>query len=298
MGFLYTTSDLIESIKDRAHTPDAQSTYTNARILSIATDELLSYIVPMILSTQEDYYVTSQDYTTSGTSYTLPDRALGGKIKDVVVVNSTGDELNVPRIDRTQRDWIVGTVCWVQGNAVIFREVPDRPTVRIYYHIRPNRLCELTEAGTISAVGATTLDVGVAPATFVAGARFDVIGQTAPHWLQSRSVVSTGVSGSVVSFATLPTAAVGDYLSLAGTSPVVQCPYELVPLLAQKVACKIMEAEGDLRGWEASAQELLRMEKAAFKLLEPRIDTQSMKIIHRGSDIRNAPRRWGYYNRS
>lgn len=125
-----------------------------------------------------------------------------------------------------------------------------------------------------------------------------MVSGTAPHPVRQLDVTATAVAGTTVSFATLPTVSINDYLCTSGESPVVQCPYELVGLLAQKVACKIMEAQADLQGLQASSAELARMEKAAFKLLESRIDSQNVKVLNRGSDLRGLPRKWSYINRT
>ena len=299
MGFLFTTTELLESIKDRAHAPASQSTYTTARLLSIASDELLTYVVPMILSTQEDYYVTYKDYTATGTtSFTLPDRAIGGKLKDVVLVNSAGDEAGgVKRIDQSQRDQVSGLYCFLRGNNLILSETAIQPTLRIYYHTRPSRLIELTDCGKVTSLGASSVDLDLVPSDYTTSVTYDVVSGTAPHPVRQLDVTATVVEGTTVTFATLPTVSINDYLCASGESPVVQCPYELVGLLAQKVACKIMEAQGDLQGLQASSAELARMEKAAFKLLEPRIDSQTTKVLNRGSDLRGLPRKWSYINR-
>jgi hypothetical protein len=294
MAFLTTTSDLLESIKDRAHVPASQSTYTNARFLELASEELWTYIVPMVLSTQEDYYVTTKDYTISGTSYTLPPRAIGGKLRDVVLVNSSGQELSVPRMDLSNQDVQRGTYFWLQGNKIRFAEAPTQPTLRVYYHIRPSQLIELTSCGRVTSVGSSTIEVDVAPSTFTTARAYDVVSGEAPHTLKQMDLAVTNVSGTTITFATLPDVAVGDYFCLAGEAPVVQTPYELIPLLAQRVAVKVMEAEGDLQGQQASQAALQRMEKAAFNLLQPRVDGEPQKIFNRSSDIRRLPRKWGF----
>jgi hypothetical protein len=299
MAFLTTTSDLIDSIKDRAHVPASQSTYTDARMLSIASDELLTYVVPMVLGTQEDYYVTYKDYTVSGTTYTLPARAIGGKLRDVCTVNGDDVETPIKRMDQSQQDYIGGLNFKLRGNKLILSFEPTGQTaLRLYYHTRPNRLIELTSCGRVTAVGATSIDLDVVPSTFTDSETYDVVSGDQPHPIKASDLSITGVVGTTISFSTLPEVSIGDYFCIAGQSPVVQAPYETVALLAQRVACKIMEAEGDLAGHKASTAELQRMEKAAYALLEPRVDGQSLKILNRGSDIRNSPRRWGYIYRT
>ena len=58
-------------------------------------------------------------------------------------------------------------------------------------------------------------------------------------------------SSSLTFTETLPTdLAVGDYVALAGKSPIAQIPYEAHHLLAQLGAIKVNEALGDMQGMQ------------------------------------------------
>ena len=52
-----TTEDLLDKIKRRSFIPVSQSTFTDAEILKIATEEMVGIIVPTILNAREEYYV-------------------------------------------------------------------------------------------------------------------------------------------------------------------------------------------------------------------------------------------------
>ena len=80
---VYTTDDLIKSIRVRGMFPDAsKGSYSAENLLMVASEELSIKVVPMILSAREKYYETFVDYPlVSGMPlYPIPERAVGGVI--------------------------------------------------------------------------------------------------------------------------------------------------------------------------------------------------------------------------
>ena len=58
---LQTVSDLLDNVYRRGFIPDSQGTFTEAEILTIASEELRSLIQPEILNSNEEYYVYHKD---------------------------------------------------------------------------------------------------------------------------------------------------------------------------------------------------------------------------------------------
>lgn len=289
--FKVTTADLIESVVDRSHVPTNQETFPPERLLRLATEEMWTRLVPLVLSTQEDYYVTYQDYDGGEVSYTLPSRAIAGKLKDLVLVNSLGEERSVARVSPSQRQYHSGEAFFLRADQIVFLEAPS-DTVRAYFHIRPNYLVETTECGRITSVGVSSIEIDSAPSTFVDTATFDIVQSAGARKLVAMNQ-SVTIVGTTVTFTTLPEGiAVGDYLCLAGESPVVQLPFELIPVLAQRVAEKAMEADGDREGSNAAKKELLDMERSALLMLEPRVDDEPKKVINPHSAARRSHNRY------
>ena len=97
----YTITSLIDSVKRRCSVPTAQSLFQNTDFASLLSEEMQSIIVPLIMSEQEDYFVHSTDLDIDGSTkeFAIPDRAVGGKLKDVGFYNSSADSLDLrPRL--------------------------------------------------------------------------------------------------------------------------------------------------------------------------------------------------------
>lgn len=289
--FKATTADLLASIKNRALIPTSQETFTDEDLLQMADEELLTSLVPLILSTQEDYYTSWKDYPVDGKEYEISSRALGGKLRDVVCVNETGDEYSVPRVNPEDAEYSDEFSFFLRANRVIFTELPKDP-VRVYFHIRPNCLIKSMNCGVVTAIDTDlrTVEISTIPSNFTAASIYDVVSPKAPFQCRAIDLTPTDITDSVLTFDVLPTVSLGDYLCLAGQSPVVQLPYDLIPVLAQSVAVKVLEGNGDRDGMAAAQARLDTMGRNAFKLLEPRVDGQPSKVINYQSSLR-------YFNR-
>ena len=102
-------------------------------------------------------------------------------------------------------------------------------------------------------------------------------------------VAVTNVAGTQVTFAAAgaPTAlAVGDWIAIAGQSPVLQLPDDCYPLFETYVCHKILYAIGDYDGASQLLSDAGEQEKNLKILLEPRIIGEQKKIINRTGLLR------------
>lgn len=284
--FKATTTDLLNSITSRGLVPTNQNTYTQAQILQLADEELQIGLLPLVISTQEEYYATYKDYPVFATAYTLPERAVGGKLRALVLVDSAGNEQPIMRIEFEDIPYQFDMGYYFRGNEIVFTRAPTS-TVRMYYHTRPSHLILTSECGLVATVGATSVDLSSVPATFATTATYDVVSSTAPCKVRALDISVSSFVGVTANFPALPVVAVGDYLCLSGQSPCIQLPYELIPILAQRVAVKVLEGIGDVDGMKRAQEKLHEMEPRAFRLLEPRVDSQPHKVLNRNSVIRS-----------
>lgn len=288
----YTTATLIASIKRRGMIPSSQSTFEDADFLALADEEIELGLLPLILSTKEEYYVTSKDYSAAA-SIAIPTRAIGMKIRDIKLVDSDGDERSIPQVALEDIEHFSSSASapgyYFQGNKIYFTDTPTE-TIRLYYYIRPSSLVATTSAAQITSInsGAGTVEVSSLPSTITTSTQVDIIKATPGYELLAMDQTISNIASTTLTFSSLPsTLAVGDWIALAGESPIVQLPKELQPILAQRVAVKALEAMGDLQQMASSQEKLDRMEAAAFRLLEPRSDGSSRKIINRQSALRS-----------
>jgi hypothetical protein len=261
-------------------------------------DELIESIVPTITACREDYFIKNEDNTiVSGQyGYSVPTRAVGGKIDRVQLVNPTDSakpssftplgRISPTMIDLAPNGW------YFEDNKV---KVVD-PTsnagqiLRVYYECRPNYLVDETSlAGQITNINTALKQVTLSsvPSSWVSGTtKFDLIQQKPPFDSLGMDEDAT-IASLVLTFTnTLPTdLAVGDWISEATCSPIAQIPLEFQNLLCQGTAMKCLEAIGDKGNLEAASIKYQQMEDKAIAQITPRANKSQKYLTNRYSLI-------------
>ena len=282
-----TTATLLDSVRLYTRLPPD---ITDAQILGIATDEMLGNIVPLVKSVNADYFKAVKDYTisTSNPQYTIPHQAIGSTISEAYLVNSAGEERPLPVVDqRSVAGWAnTGSsgpaVMYFRNNKIRLNPIPtDATTLRVIYYIRPGDLVLETAARQLTVVGTTTATISSALGTLTTGVPFDIVVNTAPFPHAGLAYTATVASAALSAISpTLDTdVAVGDWVALAGQSPIPQIPYELHPCLAMRTASKIMYMLGDRSGSSLMEGAAAKMEGNIVPLITPRADGMAQKIV-------------------
>lgn len=294
MARKYTTTNLINSIKTRVFIPSNQDVFTDANLLRLADEELQTTIVPMMMDVQEEYFVTSKTYALDGstTSFTLPERAIGLKLKDVTILTSSGNERSLAQYSledshegRSPNATSYGQTdgFYLEGNKIkLMSTYSASETLKVYYFKRPNSLIDVDDAATITSfdTSARSVTVSALPSTFAVGEDADLVGARSPYDNKGTDLEISTVNGTTVTFTEdLPSdLRVGDYLCLAGEAPVVQVPTELFPVLSQLICVKVTEALGDQSGRNMAQAKLEEMSINAIQLISPRVEGER-KIV-------------------
>lgn len=281
----WTSSDLLTSVKRRAFSPSNQNTLSDSDILDIATEELHSYIVPLINGVREGYFEYYEDFAvTSGTtSINIPDRAVGGRINYLISVNGTQETL-LPRLEPTDTynngqvgyydNWLMGPVgYYIRNHKIVFRGTLNDPYVRVYYFARPGDLVETTAARQVTAVGAGSLTLSSALGTLTTGTAFDII-RNVPGFVPIAFDQTATVAGSTLTFTPPSGVAVGDWVALANQSPIPQVPYELHPLLRERVVATVLQATGYKTDAQLAFAAAAMAEEKAIAMITLRADKQ------------------------
>jgi hypothetical protein len=289
----WTSTELLASIKRRAGMPSAQATFQTADLLAIANEQMLEYVVPLVLGVREDYWTKDGDQTlVSGTTaYRIPSRALMAKLREVTILDAQGERHNLPRIAlNALHETAFGF--WLQGDQVQIRLTAGRnvtdlgETLRLTFTLRPNQIIETSAATTVASFNATakTITLTSPPSAYTGNTSWDIIRARTPFDSLAYDAAGT-LSGSTITFSdTLPAdLAAGDFVTLTEQTPVPQIPVELHGLLAQKCAVKILESKQFLDKLAAAAKELGRLEHDARSVLTPRVDGESLRVFNRGS---------------
>ena len=289
----FTTTGLLASLKRRGMLPSSDQTLATADFLAIATEEMQTYVWDVLTGVREEYAVTDYDLTlTSGTStYALPPRASGGALRNVLLANGAGNYVPVLRLspEHSQDFATTGPVggYYFKDDSVVLVPTPSvGNTLRLQYFRRANKLVTVAECAVITSINAgrtVITTTATVPATMTSGVVLDIVDQTPAFRTLGMDLATTGtVSGTTITLSVaLPAlVAAGDYVCLAGESPIPQIPVELHPLLAQRVVVKSLEALGDQK-MQVADTICERMRKTAISLLSPRSQGSTRYLINR-----------------
>jgi len=302
-----TSNELITSIKRRASVPDTQTLFADADFLEIASEELKIGLVPEIMKVHEEYFVFSEDIAlvANTSSYGIPYRAIGGKLRDLFYKDSSGNLSEMTRISPENKAEFQSSsinsnfpAYYLQGNDIIL--VPDvgaTPTgsITTLYYMRPNELVVEDRVAIITAiaVGASTTTYTVDRVPYSSGTTYmtttdllDIIQAKSGHKTKDYDVTPTAISTALktITFTTtdLPTGiVVGDHICFAGECIIPQIPSDLHVILAHRVATQVLDALGDAAGLASAKAKLGEMESKTTMLIDNRVTGDPIKVNNR-----------------
>lgn len=295
----WTTTELLASIKRRAGMPTAQATFTTADLISIANEQMLEFVVPLVLKCREDYWVHNDDQALEDgvIAYRIPYRAISSKLREVSILDAQSQVHNLPRVNLNDLEnarwgfWIEGDRIWLvcqSPSDVTNLGVTLRQTI----NLRPNALVETTAATTVLSFSPTnkTITLAAAPTGYSTATAFDIIRGKSPFETLAYDLPGSLSTTTITFTASLPEdLAAGDYVTLTEQTPVPQLPVELHGLLAQKCACAILASKNMSDKLGDAEKELARLAADAVGVLTPRVDGEALRIFNRDSLYR---RRW------
>lgn len=286
----YTSDNLINSIKTKASIPTSQSLFSNQTFLDLINEEIQTNIIPDLLKIKEEYLATFKDVslTSNVNSYQIPERAIGGMLRDVQLVDSN-TIYSLPRLqleDQFQTDE-QRTGFYLRGNEIVISPTPTNSsdTLRIHHYQRPSKVVLTTECAQVTSIDTNTNQVTVSslPSTINSNSIVDIVRNKSGFECLEIDKSISGISGTTISFSSLPSRLViGDWICLAGESPIAQIPVELHPVLTQAVVVKCLEAMGDNK-MKVAEEKLQMMKRNVFQMISPRVDGENKKIINNQS---------------
>lgn len=291
----YTTDALVDSVKRRITVPTSQQFFYPANIVSFANDEMMSTIIPSIISIREEYFVTKQDFAiVSGTnSYSIPNRAVGGMMRDVVLVDSDGNEVAIPRLqpETTKSESALSNTRLygfiLRDDKVLLYPSADaftQQTLRMYFMRRPNNLVIKSLGAQISNVNTGTNEVTLSnvPTAWTTNTTFDVINGNPIFSSVADDQAITAINGNILTFSSLPVGiAAGQWVAEARNTPIPQIPYEGHHVLAQFTAARMLEAMGDKGNAKVILDIANNLLEGFLKIVTPRTEATMKKINNR-----------------
>ena len=293
-----TSDRLLEGVKRRAIVPSSQPLFDDNDLLALADDVIEELMVPLLKAARQDFFVTTDEVTVvSGTRlYDIPYRSVGRTLRDLKLLNGTGFIRSLPKIaieDEHLFQSSGGNVTgfYFRGDKIALVPTPTSSgfSLERWYELAPSKLVKVSDAAVVTGITATTVTVDTAPDTIATGTVIDFIQARSGNSLLAMDKTVTNVAGNVYTFAVddIPTTlAVGDYVSVAQTTPVIMFPNECYPLLETATTRRALAALGDFEGADVLAKDEGEESKRLRALLEPRIEGEATVIINRRGLLR------------
>lgn len=245
----FTTDRLVDQITLKGSLPEGR--FTDQELLDLAYDCLLSEIVPAVLLTREDFWVTYKDYTitASQSAYAIPTRALNGVVREVKLIDGSSvediDRIDLEEVTTTQE----GSPCafYVRGNYLTLYPTPSTTTgtLRVHYFTRPSKLVPVSECACITAINGSMVTVSI-PSGWTTADTFDLVRGRAHFDALDIDLTASSVANGQITFSSVPTELqVGDYVTLAEETCFPSLPPEGHVVLIQSAVTAALESLGD-----------------------------------------------------
>lgn len=280
-----TTTDLINNIKLRGSFPTSDDLFSTSDFLSILNDELLNTIVPIINKVNEEYFLTYKSYniTASQDIYRIPKRAIASTLRDIQKIDTNGSVTGLGRLYEDNRMSLSNGPpgYYVKSNTIQLSPLPTSTTgtLRLAYTRRPSKLVLPTACAQVTAISGTTVTVASVPSTMTNNTLIDFVQADSPYDILDMDIAIAGISGTSIDLPSVPDSlAVGDYICLAGESPVPGIPEEMVPTLVQAALCVCLTSKKD-KNVEIEIQKLEQMKDSLISLMSPRVKSNDV-VIH------------------
>lgn len=298
----YTTTEIIESLKMRGLIPEnSEKTFSADELIRFMDEELRTVIVPKIMTVRENFFLSYYDQTlvANQTRYNIHPRAIGMKIKLLFWLDQNGQtrqKLSLTDVDElTTNNWwaITGNpgMYYFQDNFVEILPIPTQGiqgSLRQYFFMRRNQLIASSSAGQIVDISGLNVEINNTPTNFTASVEYDFVKGQPGFQNLAIDQTPTGVSGTVFTFSELPEGlAVGDWLCLAGTSPIPQVPLEIFPVISQTTVAVALMAMNDRAGADEAFKKRNEMMDQSMLLVGTRAENNA-KVIVSNTNIGNA----------
>lgn len=309
MAKTMTSDDLIRSLKRRALIPTDQSTFSVEDFLEILNEEMDTGILPYLLEQHEEHLVNFIELDADQEApfeYAIPYRAIGNKLRDVALVDSSGNIFELSRVSLEEisdynsfNSLDDSGVFYLENNKVVLLSVNSSANskIRMYFYLRPSTMVLTKDTGKIIAIAKgsteTVLTLDNFPSDYANNPLFDIVGSRSPNKLKKFDIAALSVNQNTksvtISNDLLPEdLEVSDYLCQAEQSPYPQIPTELHPILAQRGAVYCLESLGDTEGLSNAIRKLEKMEKGVTNLIENRVEGAPQKIKPRHTPLRDS----------
>jgi hypothetical protein len=274
----------------------------------MASSQQTNFVVPQIRSLRKDFLVVSKDFTmaTDDDTIAIPARAAGRAVRKLWIT----DQMTTPKMNDFWELKYIDLSDVVNLNSVgdtfgyyfedddikLFPACAAANIVRLFYLYRPGNLVEQSRTCTVTNVGTDTLTVDATPSVIAVGSKVDVI-KVEPGFktivedlvLTARSANSVTVAGYDFSATTI---AVGDIVSLARETSVIQLPEDAHEVLVWATANEMATSLGITEMISHTEKAMLSALNGMRQAMTPRSE-DPQTIINSSSLLRSGTTRFG-----
>ena len=294
-----TSDRFLQGLKRRITIPANQPLMTDQNFLDLANDVIRDRMVPLFLSTNQNYFVTYVDVpmTQGVKKYPIHYRAVGRALRDLKLkYNLDNIRMVDMRLIALEDEHLfinqtLPTGFYFSGDSIMVVPEPNASTyiLRQFFNLQPNRMVTMDQAAKVVAIAGNVLTVDAIPTAMIAPLKVDFIQGKAGCSTISYDVTLQGAASNQLTFASADDVAgveVGDYVALAQETPVMQLPDEAQQLLETATADRVLYAIGDYEGSAAMQKDAKLQEANLLKIIQPRIEGEQTKIINRNGLLR------------
>lgn len=294
------TDDCVLSVYRNTALPNSQITYQTDDIIAFLNEEQQTTISGLIQSIRESYWIQYFDVVIQPnvSTYIVPQRSIMGSLEDIVLVDSSGNEIEIAQLSPEQKKVapFYSFVPIASMRGIFARDdtfniypttfpYPAGFIIRFKYARRPNVLVQKSFCAQILTVTPATKVVTVAavPAGWTQGSTIlDVINNVPQFTSLTDDNLITTIAGTSITLTSCPTTiAVGQWLCPMGTTCVPQIPFELYPLLINAGCLRVFTSLQNANGFNTMAKVVAAQMDDAKTLLTPRWKGQSKKIVNK-----------------
>lgn len=302
---MYVTEDLIEQIKENTSTEFTQGRFSQSTVIDLCNQESLKRIRPIVSDLQKEFFVisTSVSVAANTTHIRLPKRAAGRGLREIYLTVDTERHLMI-QITREQSTTEESTSSGIprkfyfEADSIVFeRPISSAATLNLILEVSPGNLVLSTATTKVSSVDFDTGIVVAAgtPSGYGGTVEYDFVQQLGyGNAVLACGLTPSSVSGTSYTFDpdVLPkTLKAGDYITLAGQTPVPNMPDEAVACLIHAVSTRIYRMRGDYDGVKSEQQELQNAILYLQQALADRIEGQRTTVHNTSSLLRSSSNR-------
>jgi hypothetical protein len=285
---------LATNVGTRCLNPSSQNTFQPADIVTMMDRELSLGVVPLLKKVQQNYLVMNVDVpiTQGKSAYTMPPRAVGNALRDVVLLDPSGNEVALNNLEReyikVQFPFNFVPSIWSFGQYVTANEINlyntliqsyTSYTLRFITERRPGGLTLSSNCGQITAITGNVLSLSYVDPAWTTATTFDIINPLPPFQSLGDDLTITALTGSQITLSTVPTGlAKNQWVCPAMLSCLPQIPYEFFPLLEERTVAVIAEALDMSQLLATAKARIQEFEANAAAIARPRV-TGSPKVI-------------------